>query len=115
MRAQTIYTMTVASGAVSSTAVDLGQNWDSAWLVIKSMVSNSQHYLLASDVLVGVYRRVLHPILNTATIAAPPTFTVASALTNGIVPLPTGLRYIKAELTATADSGQSYSVIVSGG
>lgn len=115
MRARAIFSMTVASGAVSSAALDLGQHWDYAWLHINSMVSNSQLYLLGSESLTGTYRRVLHPVLNTATIAAPPTFTVASAVTSAVIPIPAGIRCLKIEQTATADSGQGYTVVCSGG
>ncbi len=113
-RGNAVYTVSVVSGATLSSALDLGQNWDYAWLAVQSMVSNSQLYIQASDSLAGTYRRVLHPILNTATIAAPPTFTVASAVTTAMIPIPNGLRFIKIEQTATADSGQSYKVLVGG-
>ncbi len=115
MRARAILSMVVASGAVSSTAIDLGQHWDYAWLLIQSMTSNSQFALATSDSLAGTYRRVVHPNVNTVTAAQPASFIVVSSLTNAAIPIPYGLRYLKIEQTATADSGQFYTVVVSGG
>lgn len=114
-RPTTVYQTSVASGATASSAIDLGQDWRTAYLVIQSMTSNSQLHIKASDSLTGTYRRVYQALQNTNTVAAPASFAVASALTNAIVPIPPGLRFVQIEQTATADSGQTYKIIVSGG
>lgn len=114
-RPTTVFTTAVLSGATQSSAIDLGQSWQTAYLVIQSMTSNSQLHLKASDAIDGTYRRVYQALQNTNTVAAPASFSIASALTNAIVPLPQGLRFVRVEQTATADSGQTYKIIVSGG
>lgn len=106
------FTLTVASGAVSSNVQDVGlQGWDFLTLEIKSMISNATINLLVSTDNSN-FRRLYHPVPNTATAQNPVQWAVLSALTNGFVPVPyTGYRYVKVELAATADSGQVFELI----
>jgi hypothetical protein len=56
---------------------------------------------------------VQHFPINSATVANN-TYTILSSVTNAIVPIPAGLRYVKVERTATADSGHSYVILCGG-
>lgn len=114
MRAQTVYSCTIATFTSLSNALDLGQAWDQAYLVIRSMTSNAQHYLRASESLAGTYRRVMYPSVGTSTVAAN-AWAVTSAASSAIVPIPQGLRYIKVETDVVCSFAASYDVIVSGG
>lgn len=105
-----VFTTSVASGATASSAIDLQRSWGSAYLAIQSMISNSELRLQASDALDGTYRQVYHPAINSATVANN-IYKILSSVTSAMVPIPAGLRYLKVEQTATADSGQSYKII----
>lgn len=105
-----IYVATVASGATSSAEIALRAGYQTCFLAIQSMTSNSQLHLQAAATSGGTYRRVTHPPINSSTVALN-DFTVLSSVTNRIVPIPAGLHFIKIEQTATADSGQSYTLI----
>lgn len=113
-RSETVLTTTVVSNTTFSSAVDLGQNWTSAYLVIKSMVSNSQLNLRAATTLAGTYRRVGYPSVGTSTVAVN-DWAIPSSTTNAIVPIPRGLRFIKIEQTMTAADGNSFDIVVGGG
>jgi hypothetical protein len=107
------FTTTVASAATASSAIDLGGAYGNCYLAIQSMTSNSQLHIQASDKLDGTYSRVQHFPINSATVANN-TYTILSSVTNAIVPIPAGLRYVKVERTATADSGHSYVILCGG-
>jgi hypothetical protein len=109
-----VFTASVASGATASSAVDLGRSWFANYLVVPSMTSNSQLHLKASETLDGTYRRVKHPPVNSATVAVN-EFTILSANTGCIVPMPSGLRYVQVETTATVDGGCSFTILCGGG
>jgi hypothetical protein len=113
MRGQTTYSTTIVSFATQSSAVDLGQNWDSAYLVVQSMTSNSQIHLRASDSLSGTYRRVQYASIATSSVQAN-DWALSSASTSAIVPIPQGLRYIKVETTAVLSASQAFTILVSG-
>lgn len=104
------YSKSVASGATSTSAIDLQKAWNNVYLAIQSMTSNSQLHIQASDSETGTFRRVTHPLINSSTVALN-TLTILSSVTSAIVPLPTGLRFMKIEQTATADSGQAYTIL----
>lgn len=113
-RSEVVHTTTVTSGATLTSATDLGQAWSAAWLCVQSMTSNSQLFLQASDSLAGTYRRVGFASIATSTVAVN-EFSIPSSTTNAVIAIPQGLRYLKVEQTATANSGQIYKIIVSGG
>jgi hypothetical protein len=114
MRAQTVYSCSIATFTSLSNALDLGQAWDAAYLVINSMTSNSQHFLRASPTLAGTYSRVKYASVGTSSVQTN-DWAVASAASSAIVPIPQGLRYIKVETSAICSFSPSYDVIVSGG
>ena len=104
-----VFTCSIASAATLSGEVDLGHAWFAAYLEIASMTSNSQHFIQAASSRGGTYRRVkLQPV--SATVQSV-DWSVASSASSCFVPLPAGLQFMKVETTATADSGQSYTIV----
>lgn len=105
-----VYTLSMASGATLTGAVDLGRAWINNLLVIQSMNSNSQIHLQGSDSLTGTYRRIKHPTINSSTVGTN-DYTIHSSASNAIVPIPAGVRFLKVETTATVDNGCIFKVI----
>lgn len=102
---------TMASGGTSTGAIDLARSWKMVYLEIPSMTSNTQIYINASSD-DETYRYTYHPMSN----AAAPTgnrFLINSAVTNAMVPIPNGFRYIKVETTATVDGSCLFKVVCS--
>ena len=104
------YTKTMASAGTLTGAFDLAKAWNNVYLVIPSMTSNTAICIQASDSLTGTYRRLKQPVINTAT-STILDFAISSAATNCIVPIPTGLQYLKVESTTTVDNGALFTVI----
>jgi hypothetical protein len=93
----------MVSSASLTSAIDLARSWNSVFLEIVSMTSNSQIHIQASPTLSGTYRRVYQAPLNSSTVACN-TFAIVSSVSNGFVPIPAALRYVKIETTATIDN-----------
>lgn len=102
---------TMASGGTLTSAYDLGRMWQSVWLAVPSMTSNSQVQIQGSHD-GTTFRRVMHPPINSSTVGVN-VFAISSAATNSIVPIPNGFQYLKVETTATVDSGCEFVVICS--
>lgn len=107
------YTVSMASAATFSSAVDLGNGWNRVSLIIPTMPSGADIYLLGSDTISGTYRRVFHgPNTNSAVVAG---YFVTSAVTNCILPLTNWpLQFCKVELSsATADNAYTFKFVCS--
>lgn len=107
-----VYTVTMASGATSTSELDLARSWKTAWLVVPSMASNTQMGIKAATEAGGTYRSVYHPQINSSTVSVN-SFAIASSTTSAMVPIPNGFRFIKIHTTATCDSGETFKVICS--
>lgn len=101
---------TVDSFATSSSEVDLGRAFPTAYLVIPTMTSNTAIHIQGCEESGGTFRRVYHPSINSSTVTTN-VFTIASATTNAIVPIPNALRYLKVETTATISFTAAFRVI----
>jgi len=113
MRPIRVFTVSMASGATSTTYVDLQQGWDKVSVVIPSLVSNGDIYFKGSEEAGGTYRRIFHDSNTNSAVVGGHFF--GSTVTNCIVPL-TGfhLRYIKMEVTtAAADTPATIKFICS--
>lgn len=105
------FTGSMASGVSITGEIDLQKSWNKLSLVVPSMASGSDVYLLASEESGGTYRRVFHQPTNTsATVSA---FFVTSGVTNCVVPLSNvNVRYLKVQVsTATTDTPYTFKVI----
>lgn len=106
------YVVTMTSGTSFTGAIDLSRTYESVYLEIQSMVSNSEIHIYAADSSDGTYRPVYHPMLNSSTVGGN-KFAISSAITNALVAVPSGLRYMKIHATAAAEDGQEYSLLCS--
>jgi hypothetical protein len=107
----TTYVTTMVSGNTSTTEVALGRVYEAVYLAIPSMTSQTQIHVTVCDVSGGTYRRVVHPLINTTTAAAPPDFTIVSSVTNRVVPIPNGFKFMKIETTMAVVDGCSFKII----
>jgi hypothetical protein len=104
-----VYTVTMASAGTLTGEANLGGTYKVAYLEVLSMNSNSQHHIKAANESGGTYRQVYHPSLNSSTVGTN-VFAIGSAVSNGFIPIPDGLQFIKVETTATVDNGTTYRI-----
>lgn len=103
---------TMASGATSSSAIDIGsEGYDRISLVIPTMTSGTDIYVQGSYDN-STFLRLCHAVSSGVATAA--AISIASGLSQIIVPLPNvNSRYLKVEhSTACSDSTYSYKVII---
>lgn len=103
------FTVTMASAGTLTGEIDLGGAWYSVYLEIPTLTSNTQHHIQVANTSGGTYRRIYHAPINSAT-SSSNVFAISSGVTNGVVPIPGGIRYIKIETTATVNDGAVYRV-----
>lgn len=111
MRPVSVFTVSMASAVSVTGAADLQQAWNKLSVVIPSMASGSDVYIMGSDTLAGTYKRIFHaPTTQSATVGAQ---FVTSGVTNCIVPLQNvHVRYLKVQLnTATTDTPYTFQII----
>lgn len=103
-------TATMASAGTLTSQLDLGGRvWNSVYLRIPTMTSNSQVRIHGS-VDNSQYSIIKHAPINSSTIGTN-DYAIASASTNVWVPIPSSFRYIKIETTATVDNGTAFTVL----
>lgn len=101
---------TMASFSTLTPAIDLAGAWGQCYLHVPSMTSNSQLHIQAAAFEGGTYARVKHPPINSGT-SSSNDFAISSLSTNSIVPIPSGLRFIKVEATAIVSFSPTFHVI----
>lgn len=106
------FTGTIASGATLSSEINVGRSWTNAYLAVPSMTSNSLIYIQAAKESSGTYRRIAHP-LEAVTAPVGKDFTINSATTSRMIPIPNGFNFYKVETSATMDSGEFFTIICS--
>ena len=105
-----IFTVTATSGALSSTVADLAQGWNRIYLEVPTMASGDLFLLASSDN--STFRRVMKEQANTATVHM--SFTILSAVSQRMVPIPPGFQYYKVESTSgCTDVVTTYNFICS--
>lgn len=108
-----VFTASMASAASVTSAFDLQKAYNKLSVIIPSMASGSDVYILASEELAGTYRRVFHaPTTVSATVGAQ---FVTSGVTNCIVPFHNvHARYLKVQLSSqTVDTPYTFKIICS--
>jgi hypothetical protein len=106
-----VHTVGLASNTTLTSSVDLGRAWRNVYLEIPTMTSGTDVLLKASPDN-STFRRV-YDRTNSATAQAN-VFTVKSAVTQAIVDIPAGLRYVAIELsTAMTATSAVFRVICS--
>jgi len=105
------FTVDVTSGATLSGALDLKQGWSTINLKIPSFSSGSNIYIHAAETATDTFVRVMHPPINSATVAVN-DFCIASGLSARCIPIPTGYQHLKIELsTGQTDVTSTFEVI----
>lgn len=109
--AEAVYFVTMASGGVLTPAIDLGRAFAKVHLEVPTLTSNTQLHIQAAVAKTDVFRRVKQWNVASANVAT--DYAISSGVTNGIAPIPGGLRYLKVEATATIDNGALFRIICS--
>jgi len=106
------FTVPMASAATQSSAIDLQKSFNKLSLVIPTMASGSDITIYGCQTATGTFRQMFHQPTGASAAAA---FSIASSITNCIVPLPNfHVQYLKiGHTTATTDSSYSYVIICS--
>lgn len=101
------FTKTMAATATLTSAYDLSpRGWPKCYLDVPTMASASDFYIQASVTETGTYRRITAQDPNQAT-----DFKIASSVTNRIVPIPTGFRYVKVEASTANTAALNFNII----
>lgn len=111
-----VFPITMGAAATLTSYVDLKSHFKSISLVLPTMASASDFYIQAAETSSDTFRRVKIPVYagSTATVAVN-TFTIASGVSNAIVPLPiNGLRYIKIEASTLNSNAIGFKLICGG-
>ena len=106
-----VFTKTMSSFSTSTSGYDLGRAWKSCYLEVPSMTSNTELYIQGSGDN-STFRRTYHPAVNSSTAEAN-VFAVASSVTNSIIPIPNGFRYVKVEASAVVSFSAEFKIICS--
>lgn len=105
-----VFSKSVASGVTLSSSYDLGRAFTKVYLEVPTMASSDIFIQASSDN--STFRRVMIDKGNTSTTHA--TFSIASAVSQRMVPIPAGFRYYKVETSSgTTDIVTTYNLIVS--
>lgn len=113
-RLRQVYSFTIASGASTSEAIDLGAHGWSYVNVQVGTMSTAAAIALQNSVDGGTsYYYVYHPTIQSATVATPQVFIASGVGTNGgICQIPVqGLNNIKFVATAVVSGGVAIKVI----
>jgi hypothetical protein len=97
-----VFSVTVASGATSSSEVDLGAHFSRALINIPASNTWDTQLLVAADT-GGTYANLYTGIST--------QFTVASSISNAMIPVENVGRWVKIEVTTAAADGASYNIV----
>jgi hypothetical protein len=97
-----LFTATVASAATSSAEVDLGAYFSRVLVNIPAGNTWDTRLLVAADT-GGTFGNLYTSISQ--------QFTVASSISNALIPVETVGRFIKVEVSTAAANGASYNII----
>jgi hypothetical protein len=104
-----VFTVTVDSAGTSTSMFSFPNGIQKAFLEIPTMVSGCDFNLLGSTDGTN-FRRVMQELPLTASVQVQ-TFTIASAATNRIVPIPLAAPFMKVELTTGPVTATSFRII----
>ena len=106
------FSVTIASAATSSSAIDLGGAYNRIMVGIPTMTSATDIFFRASDAIDGTYRKIYHRSKVDST--TPTAVNFDSSVTNCFVPLDVAAQFFQIAYTsATTDASQTFKVICS--
>lgn len=108
-----VYQATMTSGATLSSAIDLSpRTWNTVYLQVPTMASGDL-YIQASPSATGTFNRVMHMRESTGT-ATIHTFVIGSSASQRMIPIPTGIQFMKIENSSGAtDVVTTFNIICS--
>jgi hypothetical protein len=109
---QVVYTVSMASGGTSTAALDIARSYKTIYLERPTFGTGANLFIQAAPTLTGTYRRIFNPALNSSTVGIN-VFQILSAASNGFVPIPNGVRFLKIESSETIDNGATFNLICS--
>lgn len=106
------YTVSCASSVTLSSAADLQIAYRRVYLKVPTMTSGTDLCLQGSHD--GVtYCRIYHPSVQSSSVQTP-LYQIPSSVTQAIVPIPDGFRYLKVEqISAMTANGAAFVIIAS--
>lgn len=105
-----VFAVTMTSGATFSNSADLGTSFNRMYLQIPTMASGSLHVNGSVDN--SNFFRIMRDQGNTTTVHS--TFVIDSSVTQRIVPIPGGIRYMRVESTSGCTDVVSTLYIIGG-
>lgn len=90
------YRKTMASNTTLTPLFDIEGPWDQVWLDKPTFATNTAVFLHAAIASGATYTRIAYPDVQTATVQTN-DWAIQSGVSARMVPLPTGLRYVKVE------------------
>lgn len=109
---QVVYQATIASGATLSTYVDIARSYKTLYLEIPTLSTASNIFIQGAATADGTYRRIFNPSINSSTVGIN-VFQVLTAASNGYVPIPNGIRFLKVETSTSVGNGATFNIICS--
>lgn len=113
MAVHVVYDATIASFATTSSAIDLSASYNKNYLIVPTMTSGSEVRIQAAESMSGTYRNVHMFPVNSSTVAVN-MFKIPSSVTNAVVEMPAGLRFVKVEVTAVVSFSAGFKIICGG-
>ncbi len=104
-----VFSVGIASAGTSTSMWTFSDGVQAAYIEIPSFASSAEFILQGSTDGVS-FRRVMNGIASTATIQTN-TFTIASAATARIVPIPICAPFMKVEMTTGPASANTFNII----
>lgn len=110
-------TLSIAVGGSITSAYDLGRAWDKVWLVIPTMsayvsTTTCNVFIWAAPTSSDTFFQVAHPVVNSAT-SGFNTFTIANSVSQCVIPIPNGMRYLKVQTGNTITAAVDFKIICS--
>lgn len=107
-----IYTVALASAATLTPAVVIPRSFKTIYLEFPTFSTGANIFIQGAATTSGTYRRVYNPALNSSTVGIN-VFQILSAASNGLVPIPNGLPFIKIETSEAINNGATFNIICS--
>ena len=108
-----VFNATMAAAATLTAEVDLKLHYSSVNLLLPTFASASDWFVQATETTGGTYRRIASVVVGTSSVQVN-DYKILSSVSNRMIEMPVGYRYIKIE-ASTANSSQIGLKIICGG
>lgn len=109
-----VFSASIASGATTSSGINLARGWNNINVEVSTMSTAAVLNVFHSTDNGSTYYQVFNPQANTSTVANN-ALSIATGVGagGGVVPLPSGLKYVQFRTTAVVSGGVNFKVICS--